>query len=148
MHLRRYRSERCKFSIGSKLPNYGNQRVIFKLLHTFLQYIGSWFCTKLSTASYRSMAMAGSLQRGSPRTRIAFQLSESRWAGERTEILHDIPGLSCSFVSILRSRYFYRFARLPMTRWAGGRPRVVVYLRCLPRPFVSPRLRDRLCAPI
>lgn len=33
-------------------------------------------------------------------------------------------------------------------RWAGGRPRVVVYLRCLPRPFVSPRLRDRLCAPI
>lgn len=147
MHLRRYRSERCKFSIESKLPNYGNQRVIFKLLHIFLQYTGLWSCTKLSFASYRSMAMAGSLQRGSPRTRIAFQLSESWWAGERTDSTR-YPWPFCSFVSILRSRYFYRFARLPMTRWAGGRPRVVVYLRCLPRPFVSPRLRDRLCAPI
>lgn len=39
---------------------------------------------------------------------------------------------------------FIGSATMPVTRWAGARPRVVVYLRCLPRPRVSPRLRDRL----
>lgn len=87
-----------------------------------------------------------SLQRGSPRASESLSAVTSICSNGKEEKERErergggVGSGDSSFVSILRSRDFYRLARLPLTRRAGGRPRVVVYLRCLPRPFVSPRL--------